>query len=88
MLYNTKAQANIIAAPHIALTPIVNVNRPPKNDPNKNDITIIKRRIVRTAASLSFLINAIYASLEADRKFPVDMVELYGESASLGNEDT
>ena len=88
MLYNIKAPIIIKEAPQIALTPIFNVSIPPKTAPNKNEKTIVKSRIIRIAASWSFWVKAIYASLAADRKLPVDIVELYGESAILENEHT
>lgn len=42
MLSNITAQTNIITAPHIALTPIINVNSPPKKAPNGNENMIEK----------------------------------------------
>lgn len=84
----TTAKINITIVLHIALIPKNEVMIPPVKAPEKNERMIIKYRMERMAASVSFLVIARYKAWEAERKLPVDIVVLNWESTNLRKEET
>ncbi len=75
------------AEPQIAQIPNWKVITPPKNAPDTNERTMLKKRMERRADSRSLWVMATYAALDADRRFPVDIVVQKGESTSFLKED-
>ena len=82
------AKINSTSTIHIALIPKKEVIIPPDKAPEKNERMIIKYRMERIAATVSFRVIARNKACEAERKLPVDIVVLNGQSTNFRNEET